>query len=121
VTFPGGTRITDKRSNGAGGDITYDFLGATAEPRNPGELTLVLTVRGTGTGPVDANFSVNTFRLRVGDTTRAPVNFFSDVVEVDTSMEQVLEFAVPDAPGTHTLRTETAKGKVELPVEVQPR
>lgn len=102
VSFPGGTRITDNRSNARGSDITYDFLGGTAEPRSAGELTLALTVRGTGTGPVDALFSVDTFRLRVGDANRAPVDFFSDVVVVDTWMEQVLEFAVPDAQGTHT-------------------
>jgi hypothetical protein len=121
VTFPGPTRVTAQRRSGHGVDATYDFLSATAEPRNPGELTLATTVRSTATGDVDANFYSGDFRLRVGATNRAPVNFFSEIVLTKTSMEKMLQFAVPDSPGTFTLIVLNGDDEFEVPVAMRRR
>jgi len=114
VTYPGGTRATIK-------DIVYKFQRATVEPRNPGEFTLAVPVQATVNREYDAYFGTSEFRLRVGDTNRAPVNFFSEVVPHDTSMEKTVEFAVPAKPATVMVIVEDGSDRVELPVKLQRR
>lgn len=109
VAFPRGTRAT-------GEQLVYDLRGATAERRNPGELTLAITVRVTNTRDYDDNFWDSLFRLRVGDVKRAPISGLNEIVASDSSMDGVVEFVVPDAPGTHTLVIE---GKFELPIKLR--
>jgi len=121
VAFPRGTRIT----GGIHEDVVYEFRKGVAEPFNPGELKLALTVRATSNNPSSSNFGTSDFRLRVGETNRAPVNFFSEVVDYKTSIDRVVEFAVPEAPGTLTLIALTgyggAGGEVRLPIALRRR
>ena len=121
VRFPRGARLT----GGIHQDFVYDFLRGSVEALNPGELKLALTVRGTSNRPSSSNFGTSDFRLRVGDTNRAPTNFFSEVVDYKTSIDRVVEFAVPDRPGTVTLIALTgyggAGGEVRLPIVLRRR
>ena len=115
VTYPGGTRVTIR-------DLVYKVRRATVKPRNPGELTLAVPVQLTVNQAYDAYFGTSDFRLRVGETNRAPVNFFSEVALHDTSMEKTVEFAIPDRPGTAMLILgPTQDEKVELPIKLQRR
>ena len=121
VAFPRGNRIT----GGIHEDLVYEFLKGSAEPHNPGELKLALQVRATSNNPSSSNFGSNDFRLRVGDTNRGAINFFSEVVLYKTSMDRVVEFAVPEAPGAFTLIALTgyggAGGEVKLPIVLRRR
>jgi hypothetical protein len=117
VVFPAGTRIT-------GNTLTVNLLKGVADPRNPGELTLAIDIRGTSTVPWGTNFSSTDFLLDIGDTNRAPVNFFSDVLDYRTSKDAVLEFAVPDAPRTFTLIAFAAAARedeIHLPIVLRQR
>ncbi len=114
VTFPGGNRATASKQ-------VYEFRSGSTEPRNPGELTLAIAVRTTNHGDYDAGFSDSFFRLGVGDQRLAPVSdLLNEVVAADTSQDAVLEFVVPDAPGTYTLYVKYGD-KVEVPVRVARR
>ena len=95
IAFPSGSRIT----GGIHDDLVYEFLKGSAEPLNPGELKLALSVRVVIEQSVQQQLRSNDFRLRVGDTNRGAANFFSEVVQYKTSMDRVVEFAVPEAPG----------------------
>ncbi len=114
VTFPSGNRATASYQ-------VYEIRNGTIEPRNPGELTLALAVRTTNTGDYDANFWDRSFRLGVGDVKLAPVSsMLNEVVAADTSEDAVLEFAIPDAPGTYTLFIDYGD-KVGVPIKVARR
>ena len=114
VTYPGGTQATIR-------DLVYKVRRATVEPRNPGELTLAVPVQVTVNSAYDVAFGTGDFRLRVGDTNRAPVNFFSEVAPHDTSTEKTVEFAVPAEPGTFMLIVKPSDDEVELPIKLQRR
>lgn len=113
VTFPSGNRATASEQ-------VYELRGGTTQPRNPGELTLALAVRATNDGEYDSNFWDRSFRLGVGDAKVAPVSSLNELLPAGTSKDAVLEFAVPDAPGTYTLYVDYGD-KVELPVRVAGR
>jgi hypothetical protein len=113
VTFPGGARATL-------GTSVYELTGGQAEPSNPGELELRLSVRLTNNGPYDVNFWDRTFRLLVDGLSRAPTSGLNDLVAGRSVGEGTVTFAVPEAANELVLLVGEDADAVRLPVALEP-
>jgi hypothetical protein len=112
VSFPEGAKATL-------GDSVYEIVGSRVERRNPGELTLGLTVRMTNNGDYADNLWSSTFRLLVNGLGRAPVNFLDDLVDGGTSKDGPVIFAVPESVRSVELKLRHADKVVSLPIQLR--
>lgn len=113
VSFPQGSKATL-------GEAVYQVLDTRVEQRNPGELTLGLTIRMTNNNDFDDNFWSSSFRLLVDGLARAPVDSLNELVAGRSSAEGAVSFAVPEAARTLVLQLSHVGEEVRLPVEVRP-
>jgi hypothetical protein len=114
ATFPAGAKATI-------GNAVYELRGARAAARNPGELTLELSVRMTNNGEFDANFWDRSFRLLVDGLPRAPVSGLDDLVAARSVGDATIAFVVPSKAARLTLLVgDRPEQTVKIPIALAP-
>jgi TIR domain len=110
ATLPAGAEATV-------GTATYKILTAKLERHSSKRVELTLLIRMTNRDRVDANFSKDSFRLKVGDELRGPTDRSSELVKSKSALDGEVGFVIEPTLRRADLQIVDNKGTTLIPID----